>query len=112
MLMLMSLVLCLSHKWEPGSILFFLCLCLCLCASENSIGQISGFVLLLLLLLMLMSRVFSLAYAYLSCLCLCYAYALVRTGLVLASEENGLLGVVIVVFSGLVNGFVELFLFT
>ena len=38
----------------------FLILCLCLCASENSIRQISGFVLLL----MLMSRVFSLAYAY------------------------------------------------
>ena len=48
-------------------------LCLCLCASENSIRQISGFVLLLML--MLMSRVFSLAYAC------AYAYALVRTSL-------------------------------
>ena len=44
-------------------------LCLYLCASENSIRQISGFVLLL----MLMSRVFSLAYAC--------AYVLVRTSL-------------------------------
>ena len=40
--------------------LMFMRLCLCLCTSENSIRQISGFVLLLLL--MLMSRVFSLAY--------------------------------------------------
>ena len=35
--------------------------CLCLCASENSIRQISGFVLLMfLIMLTLMSRVFSL----------------------------------------------------
>ena len=88
----MSLVLCLSHKWEPG----FICLkpfslahkhkhkhkknkhvrssmlmrlCLCLCASENSIRQISGFVLLMfLLMLTLMSRVFSLVMLML-CLC-------------------------------------------
>ena len=41
---------------------------LCLCASENSIRQISGFVLLVfLLMLMLMSRVFSLMLM----LCLC-----------------------------------------
>ena len=35
-------------------------LCLCLCASENSLRQISGFVLLIMLY-MLMSRAFSLA---------------------------------------------------
>ena len=56
-------------------------LCLCLCASENSIRQISGFVLSLML--MLMSRVFSLAYAC------AYAYALVRTGLKLAKKTAG-----------------------
>ena len=55
-------------------------LCLCfICASENSIRQISGFVLLMfllmfLLMLTLMSRVF----LHLM-LTLCYAYALVRT---------------------------------
>ena len=44
-------------------------LCLCLCASENSIRQISGFVLLMfLLMLTLMSRVFSLVMLML-CLC-------------------------------------------
>ena len=44
-------------------------LCLCLCASENSIRQISGFVLLMfLLMLTLMSRVFSLVTLML-CLC-------------------------------------------
>ena len=42
----------------------FMRLCLYLSASENSIRQTSGFVLLLLLMLMLLSRVFSLAYAY------------------------------------------------
>ena len=35
---------------------------LCLCASENSMRQICGFVLLLML--MLVSRMFSLAYTY------------------------------------------------
>ena len=47
-------------------------LCLCLCATENSVRQISGFVLSLMP--MLMSRVFSLAYAYVMLmlmLCLC-----------------------------------------
>ena len=44
-------------------------LCLCLCASENSIRQISGFVLLMfLLMLTLMLRVFSLVMLML-CLC-------------------------------------------
>ena len=44
-------------------------LCLCLCASENSIRQISGFVLLMfLLMLTLMSWVFSLVMLML-CLC-------------------------------------------
>ena len=44
-------------------------LCLCLCANENSIRQISGFVLLMfLLMLTLMSRVFLLV---LLMLCLC-----------------------------------------
>ena len=42
---------------------------LCLCASENSIRQISGFLLMfLLILLTLMSRVFSLGMVML-CLC-------------------------------------------
>jgi len=41
--------------------LMFTLMRLCLCASENSIRQISGFVLLMfLLMLTLMSRVFSL----------------------------------------------------
>ena len=43
-------------------------LCLCLCASENSIRQITGFVLMFLLMLTLMSRVFSLVMLML-CLC-------------------------------------------
>ena len=44
-------------------------LCLCLCASENSIRQIGGFLLIfLLILLTLMSRVFSLVTLML-CLC-------------------------------------------
>ena len=46
----------------PGMLMLMLMLmrlCLCLCTSENSIRQISGFVLLFML--MLMSRVFSLA---------------------------------------------------
>ena len=64
----------------------------CLCTSENSIRQMSGFVLLLMF--MLKSRVFSLPYGCVRLclclclcarenqpLCLCYAYALVKTSL-------------------------------
>ena len=55
-----------KHKRKKNERGCFSCAyCLCLCVSENSIRQISGFVLLLMLpFSMLMSRVFSLAYAY------------------------------------------------
>ena len=49
-------------------VLMLMRLCLRLCASENSIRQINGFVLIFLLTLTLMSRVFSLA---MPMLCLC-----------------------------------------
>ena len=70
----------LCRKCEPGlstrktnmfvfHALMLMLMCLCLCASENSIRQISGFVLLMfLLVLTLMSRVFSL---FMLMLCLC-----------------------------------------
>ena len=79
-LMLFSLAQSISISTRKTNMFAFLVLmlmplCLCLCTGENSIRQISGFVLLLML--MLMSRVFSLAYAY-AC---AYAYALVKTSL-------------------------------
>ena len=68
-----------KHKHKKNeNVCFFLCLCLCLCASENSIRQISGFVLLLMLN----------AYVavVLTCLCLCYAYKCLF--LCLCASEN------------------------
>ena len=70
-LMLFSLKHKHEHKHKKSKPVRFSCaydyayalmrLCLCLCACENSIRQISGFVLLMfLLLLTLMSRMFSL----------------------------------------------------
>ena len=58
-----------SISTRKTNMFVFFILCLCLWASENSIWQISGFVLLMfLLMLTLMSRVFSLVMLML-CLC-------------------------------------------
>ena len=66
-----------KHKHKHINIKGTCLFSLCLCTSENSVRQISGFVLLLMLMLML--TMYAYAYAYvagvLTCLCLCYAYA-------------------------------------